>query len=100
LNNDVTIGNWRAGLNKTLAADLKFIEDRYRQGFRQLPYESTVMALALILDAYDKHLDQLPKESDGCDCMQCQDGGQSRTHIELVEVVESVKKPSKKLKLA
>jgi hypothetical protein len=68
--NDVVIGAWREGLSKTIAADIAAIEKRYHQGFRQLPFESTVMDLVLILDAQDLMFADLLVDM-SCECCEC-----------------------------
>ena len=96
--NDVVIGAWREGLDKTLTADIATIEKRYHQGFRQLPFESTVMELVLILDAQDLMFADLLVD------MECECGGGCvhepevyafpPTKVEEVEIVIT-KKPKK-----
>jgi hypothetical protein len=66
---DVVIGAWRNGLSPKMTADIAHIEDRYNKGFRQLPWESTVMELVLILDAQDLMFDDLLADmAHDCDC--------------------------------
>jgi hypothetical protein len=65
--NDVVIGAWREGLSKTMTLDIAAIEKRYNQGFRQLPFESTVMELVLILDAQDLMFSDLLIDM-ACEC--------------------------------
>ncbi len=51
--NDLVIGAWRNGITRQLAGDVATVEERLRQGFRLLPYESTVSDLTHLLDGYD-----------------------------------------------
>lgn len=60
---DVIAGAWRNGLDKALASQVQVVEERREKGFRQLPYESTVSELALMLDAYDALLNEILTES-------------------------------------
>ena len=70
MSRDVLIaGAWRHGLNDpTVVAE---VERRREAGFRQLPYESTVVELADLLDSYDHLTNELltgskpPKEAIG-----------------------------------
>lgn len=70
--NDVVVGAWRNGLDERTALDIAEIEKRYAQGFRQLPYESTVMEMVLILDACDDAIaDMMDFEcEESCSCAE------------------------------
>ena len=49
----LTVGEWRSGLPTAVLSQIREVEGRSNQGYRQLPYESTVMYLVLLLDGYD-----------------------------------------------
>lgn len=60
MQNDVVVGAWREGLG-----DPSVVEDvlkRRASGFRQFPYESTVVELADLLDGYDSFAEELLTE--------------------------------------
>jgi hypothetical protein len=98
--NDVVIGAWREGLSKTIAADIAAIEKRYHQGFRQLPFESTVMELVHILDAQDLMFADLLVDM-SCECdRQCYPPAPEGFEWDISEddKVSLVKTPEKKPK--
>lgn len=63
---DLCVGNWHGGLDVALAGEVALIEQRRLQGFRLLPYESTVSELALLLDGYDAITEEILTEDCGC----------------------------------
>lgn len=51
--NDLVVGAWRNGLKDTTRKSVEEVMKRYNGGMRQLPYESTVAELAILLDGLD-----------------------------------------------
>jgi hypothetical protein len=86
--NDVVIGAWREGLTKQNKEDIATIEKRYNQGFRLLPFESTVLDLVLTFDAYEEIANDLLM--DCCtDCVLLED------ELPFLEAPIPPKKPKK-----